>query len=261
MTFEPSNATAAHLAGSLPVHVGIIMDGNGRWAKQRGLPRIEGHRRGVENVREVVRAAGDLGLKHLTLFAFSVENWRRPPEEVAALMDLLERFLKQQRRELDRHRLRLRVVGRPQDLPDSVRKTLDDSLAATASHDRGVLTLALSYGSRTEVVDAVKAYTEAVLAGREQPGALTWERFCRYLYTSGLPDPDLIIRTSGETRLSNFLLLQSAYAEMYFTPTLWPDFGRDDFLAAVDSFQRRERRFGLTGDQLREPQPAEEVVQ
>ena len=232
------------------------MDGNGRWAKQRGLPRIEGHRRGVENVRAVVRAAGDLGLKHLTLFAFSVENWRRPPDEVAALMDLLDRFLRQQRRELDRNRLRLRVVGRPQDLPERVRKTLDAAIDATAQHDRGVLTLALSYGSRTEMVDAVQAYTAAVMAGRETPAELTWERLARYLYTDGLPDPDLVIRTSGEARLSNFLLLQSAYAEMYFTPTLWPDFGRDDFLTAVNSFRRRERRFGLTGEQLKEPQPA-----
>ena len=229
------------------------MDGNGRWAKQRGLPRIEGHRRGVDNVRAVVRAAGDLGLRHLTLFAFSVENWARPPDEVAALMDLLEGFLKRQRKELDRNHLQLRVIGRPQDLPDRVRRTLDETIAGTAHHGRGVLTLALSYGSRTEMVDAVSAYTAAVLAGREPPGELTWDRLARFLYTKDLPDPDLVIRTSGESRLSNFLLLQSAYAEMVFTPTLWPDFGREDFLAAIDNFRRRERRFGKTGEQLREP--------
>ncbi len=227
------------------------MDGNGRWAEQRGLPRNEGHRQGVENVREIVRSAGDLGIKYLTLFAFSAENWSRPQEEISALMSLLERFLKSQTQDLLKHRIRLNVLGDIDVLPAKVRQSLKKATDLTADCEKWTLNLALNYGARTEVVDAVKAYARAVLAGKELPDDLDWEHFAGYLYTADLPDPDLIIRTSGETRLSNFLLLQGAYSEFYFSPKFWPDFGPDDLIEAIKCYKKRERRFGKTGEQLR----------
>lgn len=235
-----------------PKHVAIIMDGNGRWAKQRGLPRNEGHRQGVENVREIVRCVGDLGIKYLTLFAFSAENWSRPQKEISALMSLLERFLKSQTRELLKQRIRLNVLGDIDVLPAKVRQSLKKATDLTADCEKWTLNLALNYGARTEVVDAVKTYAKAVLAGKESLENLDWEHFAGYLYTAGLPDPDLIIRTSGETRLSNFLLLQGAYSEFYFSPKLWPDFGPSDLIEAIKSYKKRERRFGKTGEQLRD---------
>jgi len=238
---------------NLPRHVAIIMDGNGRWARQRGLPRIEGHRRGVETVRDIVEAAGKEGIRYLTLFAFSVENWRRPPDEVSALMLLLGQFLKRETKELLKQKIRLHTIGRTEELPDNVQAELARAKEATAAFTEWHLVLALNYGSRTEIADAAAAYALAAVAGREDPANCTWETFSRYLYTDGLPDPDLIIRTSGENRVSNFLLMQGAYSEMIFSPQLWPDFTPADFHAALEEYAGRERRFGQTGEQIQSP--------
>lgn len=241
----------------VPAHVAIIMDGNGRWAKRRGLPRLEGHRRGVESVRNVVDAARALGVKVLTLYAFSVENWRRPEDEVGGLMGLLETFLRQERANLLKNRVRLRAIGRIDALPARARAALEETMAATAHFDAHTLVLALNYGARTEVLDAARAFAAAVASGAAKlEDADTWEGFSRHLYTRDLPDPDLVIRTSGESRLSNFLLVQAAYAEFVFTPVLWPDFGRAEFEAAIHDYRRRERRYGLTGDQVSHPGPS-----
>ncbi len=234
---------------AIPRHIAIIMDGNGRWAKKRGLPRIEGHRRGVEAVRTVLDAARALGIPYLTLYAFSAENWHRPPDEVGALMGLLEFFLKRETASLVKNRIRLLTIGRTEDLPDAVRTQLEDAKAQTADFTAHTLILALNYGSRTELVDAARAYATAVAAGKEKLNDSSWETFSRYLYTAGIPDPDLLIRTSGEVRLSNFLMMQCAYAELVFSPVLWPDFSREDLQAAIEDFSRRERRFGRTSEQ------------
>lgn len=226
------------------------MDGNGRWAKNRGLPRIEGHRRGVETVRSTIDAARELGIRYLTLYAFSVENWKRPADEVGGLMQLLEFFLSRETATLVKNRVRLLTIGRTEDLPEVVRRQLSRAIEATAGFTEHTLILALNYGARTEALDAVRRYTAAVADGREDPARLEWSGFSRYLYTADIPDPDLIIRTSGETRVSNFLLLQGAYAEFVFTPVLWPDFSKTDLAAAVAEFHRRERRFGLTSEQV-----------
>ena len=228
------------------------MDGNGRWAKKRGLPRIEGHRRGVETVRRIVEAAGDQGVRYLTLYAFSAENWKRPAAEVQALMLILQRFLRSELDELRAKKIRLHTIGRTAELPSAVRKELDRALAATAHFTEHHLVLALNYGARTEIVDAAAAYAREVAAGRENPAECSYEKLARHLYTAGIPDPDLVIRTSGETRISNFLLLQAAYAEFLFTPTLWPDFAAEDFRAALADFAKRERRFGATGEQVQQ---------
>ncbi len=236
---------------AVPAHVAIIMDGNGRWAKSRGLPRIEGHRRGVESVRTATYAARDLGVKMLTLYAFSVENWSRPPNEVGALMGLLELYLKKELATFVRDRVRLRTIGRTDELPAGVQKHLRATIEETRHFTDYTLVLALNYGARTEVVDAARAYAAAVAAGREKLNDSSWGTFSRYLTTADLPDPDLVIRTSGEKRVSNFLLLQAAYAEFVFTPVLWPDFTKSDLAAALAEFATRERRFGLTSEQLR----------
>lgn len=241
----------------VPAHVAIIMDGNGRWAKQRGLPRIEGHRRGAESVRAVMDAARALGVRCLTLYAFSVENWRRPEDEVGGLMGLLETFLAREKTNLVKNQIRLRAIGRLEALPRGARAALEDVMAATRHFTEYTLVLALNYGARTEVLDAARAFASAVAAGTARlEDADSWEGFARHLYTADLPDPDLVIRTSGETRLSNFLLVQAAYAEFVFTPVLWPDFGRADLESAVDDYRRRERRYGLTGEQVSKPGPA-----
>jgi len=234
-------------------HVAIIMDGNGRWARQRGLPRIEGHRRGVDNVRQIMKVARELNLEHLTLFAFSVENWQRPPDEIASLMDLLELFLKRNLKDLLKNEVRLNVIGRPEELPERVQTPLQKALDETAHFTERQLNVALNYGSRTEVLDAVRAYAEAVVAGKEDVNHLDWPHFERYLYTHDVPDPDLLIRTSGESRISNFLLMQCAYSELYFSPVFWPEFGREHFIEAVECYQQRERRFGKTGEQVQQP--------
>ena len=240
---------------NIPAHIAIIMDGNGRWAKQRGLPRIEGHRRGVETVRAIIDASRELGVRYLTLYAFSVENWKRPPEEVSALMSLLEYFLKRETQTLIKNRVRLLTIGRVEELPEMVQRQLRAAIEATAHFTEHTLVLALNYGARTEMVDAARAYAAAVASGREKLNDGSWETFRRYLYTADIPDPDLVIRTSGETRISNFLLMQSAYSEFIFTPVLWPDFGKADLVAAVETFAKRERRFGLTSEQIKPPAP------
>jgi undecaprenyl diphosphate synthase len=236
---------------NVPRHIAIIMDGNGRWAKQRGLPRIEGHRRGVEAVRTATYAARDLGVKVLTLYAFSAENWNRPKDEVGALMSLLELYLRKELATFVRDRVRLKTIGRIHGLPAGVQRHLAETVEKTKDFADYTLVLALNYGSRTEVVDAAHAMAAAVAAGREKANDGSWETFSKYLYTAGMPDPDLVIRTSGETRTSNFLLLQSAYAEFYFTPVLWPDFSKDDLAAAIADYSRRERRYGMTSEQLK----------
>ncbi len=226
------------------------MDGNGRWARQRGLPRIEGHRRGVETVRTATFAARDLGVKTLTLYAFSVENWKRPQDEVGGLMGLLEFYLKKELQTFVRDRVRFRTIGRTSELPAGVQKLLRQTADETKHFDDYTLVLALNYGARTEVVDAARAYAAAVAAGTVKLNDSSWETFSRYLHTADLPDPDLIIRTSGEKRISNFLLLQGAYAEYVFTPVLWPDFTKQDLAEAIAEYGRRERRFGQTSEQV-----------
>jgi undecaprenyl diphosphate synthase len=237
-------------SAKIPTHVAIIMDGNGRWAKQRKLPRIEGHRRGVETVRSIIDAAREHGVRYLTLYAFSVENWKRPQDEVTGLMSLLDYFLKRETKTLVKNKVRLLTIGRTDEMPEAVRKRLDEAKKATAHFTAHTLVLALNYGSRTEIVDAARAYAEAIAKGKQKPEDDSWESFSRHLYTADIPDPDLVIRTSGETRISNFLLMQSAYAEFIFTPVLWPDFTKDEFAAALAEFANRERRFGLTSEQL-----------
>jgi undecaprenyl diphosphate synthase len=228
----------------LPTHVAIIMDGNGRWAKQRGLPRIEGHRHGAESVRAVMRAAGDVGIKYLTLYAFSVENWNRPKEEVDALMKYLHRFLRAHGPELVKHNVRLEVIGQVYRLPETVQTLLCKTIASTARNNGLTLILALSYGGRAEIVDATREIAAKVKKGELDPAEITEHVVAQHLYTKNIPDPDLLIRTSGELRVSNFLLWQISYAELVVTPTLWPDFRRKEFLEALDEYARRHRRFG-----------------
>jgi undecaprenyl diphosphate synthase len=235
----------------IPDHIAIIMDGNGRWAKQKGMPRIEGHRRGVETVRTTTFAARDLGVKMLTLYAFSVENWKRPQDEVGGLMGLLEYYLKKELETFVKDRVRFRTIGRTEEMPTSIQKLLKTTAEATKHFTDYTLVLALNYGSRTEVTDAARAYAAAVAAGKEKLNDSSWETFSRYLYTSDMPDPDLVIRTSGETRVSNFLLMQAAYAEFVFAPVLWPDFSKQHLEEAIEEYGRRERRYGLTSEQLK----------
>jgi undecaprenyl diphosphate synthase len=246
-----SDSPASADRAAIPQHVAIIMDGNGRWAKQRGLPRIEGHRRGVETVRTTTYAARDLGVRMLTLYAFSAENWNRPEDEVGALMGLLELYLKRELETFVRDRVRLMTIGRIEELPAGVRRQLAATIEKTRDFSDYTLVLALNYGSRTELVDAARRYAAAVQSGREKLGDASWENFERYLYTHGMPNPDLVIRTSGETRVSNFLLMQAAYAEFVFTPVLWPDFTKADLAAAIADYARRERRYGMTSEQVR----------
>jgi len=230
--------------GSLPRHVAVIMDGNGRWAEQRGLPRIAGHHAAVESVRDVVKAAGGLGIEVLSLFTFSIENWSRPPEEVEALMLLLQETLPAEVPELDKSNVRLRAVGRIADLPESVREALRRSEEALSGNDGLRLLLALSYGGQAELVDAAGSLARKVAAGELRPDEIDVERFRAELYTGEYPDPDLLIRTSGEHRISNFYLWQVAYSELCFTPVLWPDFRAEHLYRAIREYQDRERRFG-----------------
>lgn len=234
----------------LPRHVAIIMDGNGRWAQSRGLPRIRGHMSGAESVRVVVRQARQLGISYLTLFAFSEENWQRPPMEIRALMGLLRRYLHQELAEMQENQISLRAIGDLERLPRSVQQDLAQTMAATAAGAQMVLTLALSYGGRTEIVQAARHLAQDLLSGRIRAEEINSALFSRYLYTAAMPDPDLLIRTSGEYRMSNFLLWQSAYTELYITDTLWPDFREEEFLKALVAYQQRERRYGLTPEQI-----------
>jgi undecaprenyl diphosphate synthase len=236
----------------LPRHIAVIMDGNGRWAQQRSLPRIAGHKAGVESVRETVTTCRELGIEVLTLYAFSRENWSRPAWEVKALMSLLSQYLRSEIRDLKKNGIVLRALGRLEKLPLRVQDLLEKARRETAGGDRLVLNLALSYSGREEIVQAVRRLVQDVLDHRVDPGMIDESLWEGYLYTAGLPDPDLLIRTSGEFRLSDFLTYQLAYAEIYVTRTLWPDFRKKDLLAAIGEYQQRERRFGLTGEQVRE---------
>jgi undecaprenyl diphosphate synthase len=234
----------------IPEHLAIIMDGNGRWAQQRRLPRILGHRKGVETVQAVVNECLSLGIRHLTLYAFSSENWGRPRDEVEALMRLLNTFLQREVTQMMNRGIRLRAIGELERLPARVRAVLEDIVKRSVNNQELVLTLALSYGGRNELVRAARSLARATAAGNLDPDTIDEARLAAALDTAGLPDPDLMIRTSGETRLSNFLLWQAAYAEFVFLDVLWPDFSAADLRAALVEFARRERRFGLTAAQL-----------
>ncbi|GDY22474.1 isoprenyl transferase [Verrucomicrobiota bacterium] len=235
---------SAAAKASLPTHIAIIMDGNGRWAKARHLPRVEGHRNGVESVRAIVRACGELGVKYLTLYAFSVENWNRPKDEVDTLMKYLARFLKNEIGELNRSNVRLDVIGQIYRLPEFVQEQLAKTRAALERNTGLTLVLALSYGARVEIVEAVRSIAAKVKQGDIDPAEITEQVISQHLYTRHLPDPDLLIRTSGEMRLSNFLLWQISYTELVVTPTLWPDFRKPHLCEAIEEYARRHRRFG-----------------
>ncbi|KIP99326.1 UDP pyrophosphate synthase [Agrobacterium tumefaciens] len=235
---------------SLPEHVAIIMDGNGRWAKQRGLPRIMGHRRGVEAVRETVRAAGECGLKYLTLFAFSSENWRRPESEVSDLLGLLKAFIRRDLADLHKENVRVRIIGDRQSLKDDIRSLLIEAEQMTAANTALTLVIAFNYGSRDEIARAAASLAADVAAGVMSPSDIDADAISARLDTAGMPDPDLIIRTSGEERLSNFMLWQAAYAEFLFIPDYWPDFDRKTFVSAIDQYMTRDRRFGGLSSQV-----------
>jgi undecaprenyl diphosphate synthase len=234
----------------LPAHIAVIMDGNGRWAKKKLLNRISGHMKGVDAVRDVVTACREIGIQVLTLYAFSEENWRRPKEEVTALMGLLKEYLLRERKEMLRNEIRLRVIGRIEDLPARVQKTLRETMSQTSFCKGMILNLALSYSGRSEILHAVQDLVADYEKGKIKREEITTECFSRYLWTWDLPDPDLLIRTSGERRISNFLLWQLAYTELYLTDTLWPDFGREELIKAIADYQSRERRFGMTSEQV-----------
>ena len=234
----------AAAAPAIPRHIAIIMDGNGRWARERGLPRIKGHEQGAESVRECVEGCGDMKIEYLTLYAFSAENWQRPRTEVSALMKLLERFLKEKTPEMLEKNVRLQAIGRLGDLPDSCQRQLHESIETTSGNNGLTLILALSYGARLEIVDGIRSLLREIEAGHIDKAMIDPKMFSKHLYTRYYPDPDLLIRTSGEMRLSNFLLWQLSYTEMYVTPKLWPEFTKADLREAVEEFGRRQRRYG-----------------
>lgn len=234
----------------LPQHIAIIMDGNGRWAKKDSLPRIDGHRKGIESVKDIVKTCREIGIKYLTLYTFSVENWLRPATEVNALMNLLGKFLRSELQQMLDNRIKLMIIGNIEAIPKRVRQILLETIEKTSTNRKMVLNLALSYGGRDEIVVAVKKILKDSETGRITHGDITRDVFSGYLYTSGMPDPDLLIRTGKEYRISNFLLWQMAYTELYFTDVLWPDFRREDLIEAIVDYQKRERRFGRTSDQL-----------
>ena len=241
---DPKGHDGAATAPEVPRHVAIIMDGNGRWAKQHGLPRIKGHEQGAESVRAAVRACRKVGIKYLTLYAFSVENWVRPKPEIEALMNLLKRFLRGEEHELHENKVRLRVIGRVSDLQESVRRELARVMQATEQYKEGNLILALSYGGRTEIAHAAQEIARKVQSGGLDVDKIDEQVVAAHLYAPEIPDPDLLIRTSGEMRISNFLLWQLSYAELYFTDVLWPDFREEHLVKAVEEYGRRHRRFG-----------------
>jgi len=229
---------------TIPRHIAIIMDGNGRWAADRGLPRIRGHEEGSESVRTVLRTCGEMGVQYLTLYAFSTENWKRPKTEVAALMKLLERFLRKETPELMERNIRFQAIGRLTDLPGSCQRELRRVVDLTARNTSTTLILALSYSGRLEIIDAVRGIVRAVKEGRLDEAAIDPDVFSKHLYTRSYPDPDLLIRTSGEMRISNFLLWQLSYTEIYVTKKLWPDFRKPDLLEAIEDYSKRQRRYG-----------------
>lgn len=229
---------------NIPRHIAIIMDGNGRWAQKRHLPRSAGHREGVNRVREIVKAAAEVGVEVLTFFAFSAENWKRPKKEIDLLMRHLNNFLEREVKELDKNNIRFMAIGRDEPLPRYLQLKIKEAENKTKDNTGLVVVLALNYGSRQEVVDAAKEFARRVQQGRADLESLAVENFSNYLYTQGLPDPDLLIRTSGEMRISNFLLWQISYAELYFPEKYWPEFKKEDFIKAIREYQNRERRFG-----------------
>ncbi|MFC1578085.1 isoprenyl transferase [Thermodesulfobacteriota bacterium] len=245
MNSSPSSSSPVELdTTKLPAHVAIIMDGNGRWAKKRLLNRINGHEKGSDTVRTVVRACRQIGISYLTLYAFSTENWQRPKTEVEALMALLKNFLHSEQKEMVENDIRLRVIGQVERLPEKVREVLHQTMAATKDNTAMTLILALSYGGRAEIIRMVQEVATLIKHGEIDPTAVTAELIADHLYTRDIPDPDLLIRTSGEMRISNFLLWQIAYTEIFVTPTLWPDFSRDELLEILKDYQGRERRYG-----------------
>lgn len=236
--------TADRDASALPSHIAIIMDGNGRWAKKRLMNRIRGHEKGADTVRRIVRTCREIGIDILTLYAFSTENWQRPKTEIAALMDLLKRFLKSELDEIRDNNIRLNAIGQIHRLPDSIQSILRQNMEVTAANTGLVLNLALSYGGRTEIIQMVQQIVQGVQKGHIDPSTITPELISDNLYTQGMQDPDLLIRTGGEMRVSNFLLWQIAYAEIFVTNTLWPDFSREEFMTILRNYEKRERRFG-----------------
>jgi len=244
MAGSAQRSKSARRTAGVPRHVAIIMDGNGRWARQRGLPRLKGHEAGSESVIAAVRACKQAGVKYLTLYAFSVENWVRPRSEINGLMRLLRTFLKEHEHELHEKHIRLRIIGRREDLPRATMRELDRVMQATARYRSGNLILALSYGGRTEIAHAAREIARRVRAGTLNPESVDEKTVARFLYAPDVPDPDLMIRTSGEMRISNFLLWQLSYAELYVTPTLWPDFREPQFREALEDYARRHRRYG-----------------
>ena len=236
--------------GDLPTHLAIIMDGNGRWAQNKGLPRVAGHKEGVVSVREITRACGELGIDVLTLYTFSSDNWKRPRSEVNALMRLLVSTIRAEVRELMGNNVRLTAIGRLDDLPEIAQQEFHSAMEQTAANNGLNLNLALSYGGRQEILTAIQRLLKAGLAGNLTPEQVTEELFSDYLYTAGLPDPDLIVRTGGETRLSNFLIWQSAYSELIITDAMWPDFRQQELYHTIELYQQRERRFGLISEQV-----------
>lgn len=235
---------------NLPRHIAIIMDGNGRWAKKHMVGRIRGHKKGAQAVRATVRACRKLGIEYLTLFAFSVENWNRPEQEVKALMSLLDQYLTDQTKELKKQGIKLKTIGELKLLNSSIREKIRKAKEATKNNNKMIVNMALSYGGRDEIVHAVKKIAQKVKNNEIDSRQIDKEMLSMHLYTAGMPEPDLLIRTSGEYRLSNFLLWQLAYTELYFTNTLWPDFTKEDLLKAIASYQKRERRYGLTSEQI-----------
>ena len=241
MSVKPTELLNQIDKAALPAHIAIIMDGNGRWAASRGMPRVAGHRAGIDAVRATVEGSAELGISVLTLYAFSVENWKRPQAEVTTLMSLLKEYVNKEIDSIHRNNIRFRTIGRTSELDDSVQRELEKAISRTAGNTGMIFNVALNYGGRAEIVDAVNQLLEA--PGRSK-SAVTEADFSKYLYTAGLPDPDLLIRTSGEMRISNFLLWQIAYAEIYVTEALWPDFSKKDLYEAIIAFQKRERRYG-----------------
>ena len=225
-------------------HVAIIMDGNGRWAKKRNLPRLEGHRKGAEAVKEAIKVSKELGIKYLTLYAFSTENWKRSKEEIDGLMNLLEEFIDSNLKELNEKKIKFKTIGRINEFPDKTRKKIKEAVEFTKKNSEGTLILALNYGGRAEIVDAVKKIGKKLIKKELEPDEITEELFAHNLYDPTIPDPDIMIRTSGEFRLSNFLLWELSYSEIYITNVLWPDFDKAEFIKAVESCTNRERRFG-----------------
>ena len=238
------------LSGHIPDHIAIIMDGNGRWARERSLPRIAGHREGINSVREITRLCGKIGVKHLTLYTFSTENWQRPKAEISALMTLLLKTINKEVKELHKNKVKFTVIGELTMLPGSTRKGLQDGIELTQDNGGLNLCLALNYGSRQEMIDAIQSLASNVQSGEIEPDEINEAIFSDALYTKGIPDPDLLIRTSGECRLSNFLLWQSAYTEIFLTDTYWPEFREEQLMDAIHDYQLRERRFGKVSEQV-----------